>query len=79
MAWLSFIEFNKAVVHVIGLASCLPTWFLSVCHMMSSLSAYHLTLVSLTLDVGYLFTLLQQSTAIAPYLGLVVAPLSCCP
>ena len=55
MAWLSFIELDKAVVHMIRLASCLWLWFQSVCPLMPSLSAYHLTWVSLTLDVGYLF------------------------
>ena len=55
-ACLSFIELDKAVVHVIRLACCLWLWFPSVCPLMSSLSAYHLTWVSLTLDVGYLFT-----------------------
>ena len=52
MAWLSFIELDKAVVHVIRLTSCLWLWFLSVCSLMPSLSAYHLTWVSLTLDLG---------------------------
>ena len=51
----SFIELDKAVVHVIRLASCLWLWFQSVCPLMPSLSAYCLTWVSLTLDVGYLF------------------------
>ena len=55
-SWLSFIELDKAVVRVIRLASCLWLWFQSVCPLMPSLSAYHLTWVSLTLDVGYLFT-----------------------
>ena len=55
-AWLSFIELNKAVVHVIRLASCLWLLFQSVCPLIPSLSAYHLNWVSLTLDVGYLFT-----------------------
>ena len=54
--WLSFIELEKAVVHVIRLASFLWLWFQSVCPLMPSLSAYHLTWVSLTLDVQYLFT-----------------------
>ena len=54
-AWLSFIELDKAVVHVIRLASFLWWWFQSVCPLMPSLSAYCLTGVSLTLDVGYLF------------------------
>ena len=33
-AWLSFIELDKAVVHVIRLASCLWLWFQSVCPLM---------------------------------------------
>ena len=56
MAWLSFIELHKAVVRVIRLASYLWLWLQSVCPLMPSLSAYHLTWVSLTLDMGYLFT-----------------------
>ena len=55
MAWLSFIELDKAVVHVIRLVSFLWLWFQSVCPLMSSLSTYHLIGVSLTLDVEYLF------------------------
>ena len=54
--WLSFTELDTAVVHVIRLASCLRLWFPSVCLLMPSLCAYHLTWVSLTLDVWYLFT-----------------------
>ena len=56
MAWLSFIELDKAVVRVIRLASCLWLCFQSVCPLMPSLSVYHLTWVSFTLDMGYLFT-----------------------
>ena len=56
MAWLSFIELDKAVVHVIRLASCLWLCFQSVCPLIPSLSAYCLTWVSLTLDMRYLFT-----------------------
>ena len=37
-------------------------------------NTYHLTWVPLTLDVGYLFMALQQSTAAAPYLGQVTPP-----
>ena len=55
MAWLSFTESDKTVVHVIRLASFLWLWFPSVCCLMPSLSPYCLTGVSLTLDVGYLF------------------------
>ena len=54
-AWLSFIELDKTVFHVIRLASFLWLWFQSVCLLMTSLSTYHLTWVSLTLEVGYLF------------------------
>ena len=54
--WLSFIELDKAVVHVIRLASCLWLWFQFVCPLMASLSAHHITSLSLTLDVGYFFT-----------------------
>ena len=55
MAWLSFIELDKAVVCVIRLTSFLCLWFQCVCPLMPSRNTYHLTWVSLTLDVGYLF------------------------
>ena len=55
-AWPSFIELEKAVVCVIRLASCLWLMFQSVCPLMPLLSAYCLTWVSLTLDLGYLLT-----------------------
>ena len=55
-AWLSFIESDKAVVRLIRLASFLWLWFQCVCPLMPSRNTYHLTLVSLTLDVMYLFT-----------------------
>ena len=55
-AWLSFIELDKAVVHVIRLTSFLWLWFQCVCPLMPSCNTYHLTWVSLTLGVGYLFT-----------------------
>ena len=45
----SFIELDKAVVHVIRLASCLWLWFQSICTLMPSLSAYHLTWVKVTI------------------------------
>ena len=54
-AWLSFIELDKAVVCVIRLASFLWLWFQCVCPLIPSHNTYHLTWVSLTLDVGYLF------------------------
>ena len=55
-AWLSFIELDKAVVGVIRLTSFLWLWFQCVCPLMSSSNTSHLTWVSLTLDMGYLFT-----------------------
>ena len=56
MAWLIFIELDKAVVHVIRLTTFLRLWFQCVCSVMPSRNTYHLTWVSLTLDMGYLFT-----------------------
>ena len=53
MALHSFIELDKAVVHVIRLASFLWLWFQGVCPLMPSLRAYCLTGLSLTLDMGY--------------------------
>ena len=55
MAWLSFIELDKAVVHAIKLASFLWFWFQTVCPLISSVSTYRLTWVSLTFDVGHFF------------------------
>ena len=55
-AWLSFIELDKAVVRVIRLANFLWLWFQCVCPLMPSRNTYCPTWVSLTLDVGYLFT-----------------------
>ena len=56
MTWLSFIELDKAVTHVIRLASFLWLWSQCVCLLMPSCNTYHLTWVSLTLDKGYLLT-----------------------
>ena len=39
IAWLSFIELDKAVVHVIRLANFLLLWFQCVCPLMPSESA----------------------------------------
>ena len=77
--WLSFIELDKAVVHVIRLASFLWLWF--------SVSALWCPLATPTALLGFLFPwtwgissrLLQKSTAAAPYLEHVVAPLGCRP
>ena len=54
-AWLSFIELDKAVVCVIRLTSFLWIWFVCL-PSDASRNTYHLTWVSLTLDVGCLFT-----------------------
>ena len=48
----SFIELDKAVVHVIRLVTFLWLCFQSVCPLKPSPSEYHLTEVSLTLDMG---------------------------
>ena len=73
-AWLSFIELDKAVVRVIRLTSFLWLWFQCICPLMPSRNTYHLTWVSFILDEGYLFRLLQQNAAAAPYLGRGVFP-----
>ena len=59
MAWLNFTELDKAVVCVIRLASFLWLWFQCVCPLMLSHNTYHLTWVSLTLDLGHLFMAAQ--------------------
>ena len=63
LAWLSFIELDKNVVHVIRLVSFLWLWFQSVCPLIPSLSTLCLTGVSLTLDVGCLFSGTHCSSA----------------
>ena len=55
MAWLSFIELDKPVVHVIWLTGFLWLWFLCL-PSNASRNTYNLTWVSLTLGMGYLFT-----------------------
>ena len=64
-AWLSFIELDKTVVCVIRLASCLWLWFQSFCPLMPSLSAYHLTWVSLTLEMQKSKILSEEALQIA--------------
>ena len=54
--WLSFIELDNAVFHVVRLVSFLWLWFQSICPLMPSLRAYHLTWVSPTFDMKYLLT-----------------------
>ena len=65
----SFIELDKAVAHVIRLVSFLWLWFQFVCPLIPSPSTYHLTGVSLTLDLEYVLM------ADAPDLGRGVSPL----
>ena len=65
----------KAVFRVIRFASFLWLWFQCLCPLMPSFNTYCLTWISLTLDVQYLFTTLQQSAATAPCLGHGVVPL----
>ena len=53
MAWLSFTELDKSV-RSDWLVFC--DYGFSVCPLMPSHNTHHLTWVSLTLDMGYLFT-----------------------
>ena len=56
-AWLSFIELDLAVFLVwLDWLVFLWLWFQCVCPLMPSCNTYHLTWVSLTLGLGYLFT-----------------------
>ena len=74
--WLSFIEFTQALVCVIRLASCLWLWFQSVCPLIPYLCPYHLTWVSLTSDMGYLFTatLAKHSPCSLPWTWVISSP-----
>ena len=75
MAWLNFLELDKAVVCVIRLASCVWLWF------QSSALWYPLSVLTVLLEFllswtwGISSQLLQQRTATVPYLGSGVAPL----
>ena len=51
-AWLSFIELDKGLVRVIKLTSFLWLWFVCLSSD-ASCNTYHLTLISLTLNEGY--------------------------
>ena len=72
--WLSFIELEKAVVHVIRMTSFLWLWFQCV--------YLWCPLATPTIFLGFLLCwtwgmssrLLQHSEATAPYLGQVVSP-----
>ena len=79
MAWLSFIELDKAVVHVIRLTSFLWLWFQCVCPLMPSRNTYRLTWVSLTLDVESLFTAApaKHSRCSLPWMRGISSPLLC--
>ena len=57
MAWFHWVEWPQGCgPSVIRLTSFLWVWFQCVCPLMLSCNTYHLTWVSLTLGVGYLFT-----------------------
>ena len=75
MAWLSFIELDKAVIHVIRLASCQWLWIQSVCPNVLSQHWPSYLGFSLPCTWGVSSWLLQKSAATAPYLGCGVAPL----
>ena len=62
---------------MIRLASSLRLWFQSVCPLMPSLSAYHLTWVSHTLDVGYLLMAASADLGHGVF-PLSHLPLQCC-
>ena len=55
MTWLHWVR-QGCGPSVIRLTSFLWVWFQCVCPLMPSCNTYHLTWVSLTLGVGYLFT-----------------------
>ena len=55
MAWFHWVR-QGSRPSVIRLTSFLWVWFQCVCPLMPSCNTYHLTWVSLTLDMGYLFT-----------------------
>ena len=78
-SWLSFIELDKAVAHVITLASFLWIWFQSVCPLMPS--SVPTILLGFLLPWTWVISsrLLQQSAAAATYFGRGVSPLSCSP
>ena len=60
-AWLSFTELDKAVVLVWLDWLVFWVWFQCVCPLMPYCNNYHLTWVSLTLDVGYLHEISNDS------------------
>ena len=68
----SFIESDKAVVHVIRLVTFVWLWFQSACPLMPSPSTYRLTVVSLTLDMGISSWTLQCHAATAHHSSLVM-------
>ena len=74
MAWLSFIELDKAVVCVIRLAGFLWLWFQTVCPLRPLSAPTILLGFLLPWTWGMSSRLLQQSAAAAPDLGRGVAP-----
>ena len=57
MAWFHWVR-QGCGPSVIRLTSFLWVWFHCVCPLMPSCNTYHLTWVSLTLGMGYLFTVI---------------------
>ena len=76
-AWLSFIELDKGVVHVIRLTSFLWVLFMCVCPLMPSATPTILLEFFLPWTWGISSWPLQQSTATAPYLEREVSPHRC--
>ena len=72
-AWLSFIQLDKAVVHVIRLTSSLWLWLQCICSLMPSCNTYRLGFL-LPWAWGISSWLVQQSAGIAPYLWRGVSP-----
>ena len=72
---LSFIELDKAVVHVIRLGSCLWLWFQSICPWCPLSAPTVLLGFLLPWTWGISSWLLQQSAATDPYFGRGVSPL----
>ena len=70
-AWLSFTELDKVVVHVARMVIFLWLWFQSVCPLMPSLSAYHLSGLLLPLTWGIASQLLQRCATTACYNKLI--------
>ena len=76
MAWFHWVR-QGCGPSVIRLTSFLWVWFQCVCPLMPSGNTYHLTWVSLTLDVGYLFMAApaKRSRCSLPWMRGISSPL----